>query len=207
MLIVSNIHGKDDDVFSPFSQDVVELLVTAFVTRSLENLPPEKVGKGPGVYGLFYAGDFGPYAQLAKQFLDVPIYIGKAVVPGGRKGAGKKKATNNNYVVRRLIEHSRTISQTKSLKLEDFKCRWLIVVPEFVNAAEAILIDHYKPLWNCLISGFGIHTPGKGRKKQARSDWDMLHPGRKFALELPIGNSVTTITKRIEEHLRSQSNN
>jgi hypothetical protein len=28
------------------------------------------------------------------------------------------------------------------------------------------------------VDGFGNHDPGKGRYKQARSDWDVIHPGR-----------------------------
>ncbi|MBK7962477.1 MAG: Eco29kI family restriction endonuclease [Bdellovibrionales bacterium] len=65
-----------------------------------------------------------------------------------------------------------------------------MVAPEFVNAAEAILIDHYKPLWNCLISGFGIHTLVKGGK-QARSDRDMLHPEGIFS-SFPQGTPLWT---------------
>ncbi|MBK7962478.1 MAG: Eco29kI family restriction endonuclease [Bdellovibrionales bacterium] len=118
---MTNIHGKDDEVFNPFSQDIVDLLVKAFESCSLEQLPPEKVGKGPGVYGLFYRGEFNAYKRLAKQFRDVPIYVGKAVVPGGRKGSGTKSLNNQNYVIRRLMEHGRTISQTKRsiLKISD----------------------------------------------------------------------------------------
>lgn len=40
-------------------------------------------------------------------------------------------------------------------------------------------------MWNVLIDGFGIHTPGKGRRKQVRSTWDTLHPGRSLAKDLP----------------------
>lgn len=36
-----------------------------------------------------------------------------------------------------------------------------------------------------MIEGFGIHTPGKGRKKQVKSKWDTLHPGRSLAANLP----------------------
>ena len=38
---------------------------------------------------------------------------------------------------------------------------------------------------NFLIEGFGIHTPGKGRKNQVKSRWDTLHPGRHLAKGLP----------------------
>jgi len=32
-----------------------------------------------------------------------------------------------------------------------------------------------------LIDGFGNHDPGKGRYEQAKSDWDVCHPGRSWA--------------------------
>jgi hypothetical protein len=50
---------------------------------------------------------------------------------------------------------------------------------------ESLLIENFKPLWNVLIDGFGIHAPGKGRKKQVQSKWDTLHPGRGLAADLP----------------------
>lgn len=65
------------------------------------------------------------------------------------------------------------------------------------------MIDFYRPLWNCTISGFGIHTPGSGRKKQARSVWDMLHPGREFAKELPEGNDKKLIVQAINSYFET----
>ncbi len=52
----------------------------------------------------------------------------------------------------------------------------------------------YNPLWNSHIDGFGNHDPGKGRYEQAKSEWDVLHPGRVWADRLngipPDGNKV-----------------
>jgi len=52
----------------------------------------------------------------------------------------------------------------------------------------------YNPLWNSHIDGFGNHDPGKGRYEQAKSEWDVLHPGRVWAERLngnpPDGNKV-----------------
>jgi len=31
------------------------------------------------------------------------------------------------------------------------------------------------------LDGFGNHDPGKGRYEQAKSDWDIIHPGRVWA--------------------------
>jgi len=40
------------------------------------------------------------------------------------------------------------------------------------------------PLWNTVIDGFGNHDPGAGRYNQAKSAWDVLHPGRPWAERL-----------------------
>ena len=47
--------------------------------------------KGAGVYAIYYLGDFEPYAPLKKwnpdpDDLNLPIYVGKAIPTGGRKG-------------------------------------------------------------------------------------------------------------------------
>lgn len=54
-----------------------------------------------------------------------------------------------------------------------------------IPLGESLLIARSQPPWNVLIEGFGIHTPGKGRKKQVTSRWDTLHPGRTLAKGLP----------------------
>lgn len=52
---------------------------------------------------------------------------------------------------------------------------------EMIGTVEAALIKWNRPLWNSLLAGFGNHDPGKGRYKQVKSDWDVIHPGRHFA--------------------------
>lgn len=47
-----------------------------------------------------------------------------------------------------------------------------------------MLIAMFQPLWNMLLDGFGNHDPGKGRYKQQRAPWDMVHPGRPWAARL-----------------------
>jgi len=53
-----------------------------------------------------------------------------------------------------------------------------------IGTVEAALIRLYKPLWNSVIDGFGNHDPGKGRYEQAKSEWDVIHPGRNWAKRL-----------------------
>ncbi len=43
-----------------------------------------------------------------------------------------------------------------------------------------------------VIEGFGIHTPGAGRKNQVCSKWDTLHPGRGLARGLPPNPQTAT---------------
>lgn len=50
-----------------------------------------------------------------------------------------------------------------------------------ISTVEAALIKWNRPLWNTRLDGFGNHDPGKGRYEQAKSDWDVIHPGRPFA--------------------------
>ena len=40
--------------------------------------------KGAGIYVIYYSGSFAPYAHVRKA--RAPIYIGKAIPKGGRKG-------------------------------------------------------------------------------------------------------------------------
>src|SRR4051812_876327 len=47
-------------------------------------LPPEPF-EGSGVYAIYYRGTFKPYAPISGS--DKPIYVGKGVPKGGRKGA------------------------------------------------------------------------------------------------------------------------
>lgn len=182
--------------FNPFNSEARKALIEAFESTPIHELPPSNVEHGCGVYALFYKGDFEHYQHLSRK--PIPIYVGKAVPPGGRKGGGREELVSGLHVIKRLKEHAKSISQT-NLKLEDFECRWLSVVEIFITPAEVILIDYYKPLWNLYISGFGIHDPGKGRYNQARSDWDMLHPGRSWAGRMPDGNEIKHIIEKVKK--------
>ena len=128
---------------------------------------------------------------------EIPIYVGRAVPRGGRAGGGGLRATTTEAVLfNRLREHSRSIQKVEeyaeqtghpNIRLSEFQCRFLVVDDIWVALGEAVLIGHYQPVWNGFVQGFGIHSPGRGRTTQARSDWDALHPGRTFAAGRPTG--------------------
>jgi hypothetical protein len=68
---------------------------------------------------------------------------------------------------------------------------------------EAALIKLNRPLWNIALDGFGNHDPGSGRYEQARSDWDVIHPGRIWALKCSGSpRKQKEIIENINQHLK-----
>jgi hypothetical protein len=184
-------------------QDIVEKAIRFFIQTPVQSLPPPASFTGAGVYGLYYAGGFDLYAPLGNPACTHPVYIGKAVPPGWRTARAPETKTPDLY--RRLCEHARSIDLTASLILDDLRCRFMILdQTDLIVPIEARLIRSYKPLWNTIMDGFGNHDPGSGRYNQARSEWDVLHPGRPWAERL-TGESprLEDIVTRIQQFLRS----
>ncbi len=148
----------------------------------LGNLPEFK---GAGIYAIYYAGDFAPYHEISKRNKDgkagAPIYVGKAVPAGARKGGGLASGGNGKPLFNRLSEHAESIRSVSNLNIEDFSCRFLVVDDIWIPLGESLIIARYSPVWNSLIDGFGNHDPGSGRYNGMRPRWDVLHPGRGWA--------------------------
>ncbi|HVB56320.1 MAG TPA: Eco29kI family restriction endonuclease [Candidatus Acidoferrales bacterium] len=157
--------------------------------RPVTPLPPREKFDGAGVYAIYYVGAFEAYKPIAEKNHGAdtarPIYVGKAVPPGARKGGFGLRADPGKALLKRLREHAKSIQEVKNLDIEDFSCKYLVCEDIWIPLGESLLIERFQPPWNVLIEGFGIHTPGKGRKKQVRSKWDTLHPGRSLAKGLP----------------------
>jgi hypothetical protein len=179
-----------DAPFNPLDKlNLGKSLADALLKMPLSPLPPEEKFGGAGIYAIYYAGGFTPYGPLAAKnqgkHPQAPIYVGKAVPAGARKGAFGLDADPGNALLKRLREHAKSIDEVKNLELADFSCRYLVCDDIWIPLGEALLIARFQPPWNVLIEGFGIHTPGKGRKKQVRSKWDTVHMGRSLAKGLP----------------------
>ena len=73
---------------------------------------------------------------------------------------------------------------------------------DLIGTVEAALIRCYTPVWNSSIDGFGNHDPGKGRYNQAKSEWDILHPGRPWACKCK-GESpaLADVESKVREYL------
>jgi len=181
------------------------------VADSLTKQRPVPLGsvesfEGAGVYVIYYTGTYEPYAELGEWNRGeegplVPIYIGKAVPTGGRKGlADPEISAKGKKLFKRLEKHKKSIEQTSNLDIEDFLCRYLVVDDVWIPLGESLLIQRHRPIWNSLIDGFGNHTPGKGRFEGARPSWDTLHPGRPWAVKCaPSKLSKEQILLNIEQ--------
>lgn len=155
----------------------------AMLTRRAIPLGELPEFKGAGIYALYYSGGFKPYAELAARNgsgkFAAPIYVGKAVPAGVRKGGGT--GTGGRALYNRLNEHAESIRAVPNLDIADFHCRFLVVDDIWIPLGESLLIARFAPLWNALIDGFGNHDPGSGRYNGMRPRWDVLHPGREWA--------------------------
>jgi hypothetical protein len=142
--------------------------------------------RGAGIYAIYYTGNYPLYKSIAARNrngkFEVPIYVGKAIPAGGRKG-GDLEADPRQALYRRLAEHAESIEQASNLGIDDFKCQALVVDDIWIPLGESLLIAKFAPVWNKVIDGFGNHDPGKGRYAGMRPRWDVLHPGRAWALK------------------------
>ena len=128
------------------------------------------------------------------------MYVGKAIPSGARNG--KRTAAEGTALYTRLVQHANSLESAENLRLCDFACRYLVVQPVWISLAERFLIAHYQPLWNVVVDGFGNHDPGRGRRAGMRPRWDILHPGRPWAVELSADRTSDKILASIEAHLR-----
>ena len=143
----------------------------------------------PGSYALISPCGF----WILSADFRTPIYVGKAIPTGGRKGGPDGGLSTGTELYRRLQDHAKSVEQASNLRLEEFKCRYLVVVPVWITLAERFLIDHYRPVWNTVIDGFGNHPPGAGRKDMRRPRWDVVHPGRPWASKLTAAETPAEI--------------
>ncbi len=181
----------------------------ALLTRPVSALPPEKFD-GAGVYAIYYTGDFPAYAPIAAANRDGkfvrPIYVGKAIPAGARKGGIGLDADPGTVLHGRLSEHAESIRQAAGLNADHFKCRYLVVDDIWIPLGESLLIQMFSPVWNQIVDGFGNHDPGSGRYKQQRSPWDMIHPGRTWAEKCaPNSRSAEQILRVIAASLKPRT--
>lgn len=173
--------------FNPLDKrNLGESVADAALHSPLHTLPPEPF-VGAGVYLLYYTGDHPIYRRLVRaneEEMLYPIYVGKAVPAGARKGGLGLNVDHGLALYNRLSEHSESVNAVENLNLGDFRCRFLVVDDIWIPLAESLMIERFSPVWNRVLDGFGNHDPGRGRYSGKMPFWDCVHPGRAWAKRL-----------------------
>ena len=197
-----------DEPYNPLDKlNLARSIEVELLTRTADPLESIDYIKGAGVYVIYYTGDLPIYVRIAAENADGafkrPIYIGKAIPKGGRKGGFARDASlGSRALAERLRQHAASIDEAINLELADFWVRHLVVDDIWIPLGENMLIETFKPVWNRAIDGFGNKDPGRRRATQYKSPWDVLHPGRKFADKLADGGMTPSFLEtRIGDYL------
>ncbi len=193
-------------VFDPMSPKVIGDLV-AHTLLAQDKEPLVDVVKqsfyGAGVYAIYYDGSFDCYAPISGK--EHPIYVGKADPDELHAPSPQEQGVALHT---RLKDHNRTIGSADNLSLGDFHCRYLVVRSAWVETAEDLLIDWFRPVWNKqtkVCQGFGKHGDKAETRANKRSPWDALHSGRAWATaagNTPSKKTVAEIRADIAEHFK-----
>ncbi|MBI2813787.1 MAG: Eco29kI family restriction endonuclease [Opitutae bacterium] len=194
------------DLFNPLDKtNLGKSVIDALMATKAVKLGDLPKFKGAGVYAIYYSGQFAPYAALSalnRKDPKHPIYIGKAIPQGGRKGLTTDASLDSHALSARLHKHAESIAATSDLKVTEFGCRYLAVDDIWIGLGETLLIQRFSPLWNQVVEGFGNNDPGKGRHKGMRPLWDELHPGRAWARRLkPAKQSREQILAMVGDYM------
>lgn len=192
------------DVLDPSDPQVMGTLIASTLLsqprRRVNDLPRFY---GSGVYALYYQGDFDAYEPISGT--ETPIYVGKA--DPAEHGADSV-VEQGERLSNRLRDHRRSIRAAENLRIEDIECRYLVVKSAWQNTAETYLIESFKPIWNNEVGicyGFGKHGDSSDTRKNTRSPWDTLHPGRRWAgTESTVSNALSAgeIKAKILQHFK-----
>jgi hypothetical protein len=201
---------QPDVVFDPSNPALVGRFVAlALLAQARRPLANISRFYGSGVYALYYKGNNRPYTPISGT--EHPIYVGKA---NPANTTAKAPSEQGDKLTSRLNEHRRNIKKAqddraKTLLLDDFECRFLVVQSGWETAAESYLIHLYRPIWNDqtkICYGFGKHGDDPGTRSNLRSPWDTLHPGRDWAhrdSKMKDAKSAETIRLELAEHFKS----
>jgi len=205
-MVTNNKKSDDTKPFNPLDKrNLAEAVADALLNTTVQPLPPEPF-VGAGVYALYYDGSFPAYRLLTEinrggEFR-CPIYVGKAIPAGARKGGLGLEVEHGQALYKRLNEHAESINAAKNLDISDFYCRFLVVDDIWIPLAESMMIERFKPLWNLVLDGFGNHDPGKGRYSSMMPQWDCMHPGRAWADRLrPCASTREQLFERMIAYL------
>lgn len=200
------------DVYNPLDKiNLGKSVADALLEQPATPLKAIQPFEGAGIYVLYYSGPNSAYKPIARanaNEAEWPIYIGKAIPSGGRKGASLAASARGTALYRRLMEHRDSIRDVEAgsatLAVADFRARYLTVDDIWIPLGESLLITRFRPVWNIALDGFGNHDPGKGRYNGLRPLWDHLHPGRSWADKCAARvETIPEIERRIVDYLQA----
>jgi hypothetical protein len=198
------------DAYNPLDKlNLGKSVVEAMLVQAACPMPAITPFDGAGIYAIYYHGGFEPYFAISGDPQGIgamPIYVGKAVPPGARRGSSLTTSLSGRWLYSRIVEHRDSIAAVErgagNLRVGDFSVRYLAVDDIWIPLGESLLISSFNPLWNRVIDGFGNHDPGAGRYNGMRPLWDVLHPGRAWAERCqPRAETREDIGRRIIDHL------
>lgn len=177
---------------------MVALALLAQVRVPLNTIEPTY---GSGVYAIYYEGDHPLYQAVSGT--ETPIYVGKADPASGDASTVREQGPR---LTGRLLEHAGTIATAANyieavtpagihpIRLEDFTCRRLVCATNAQLVAEKHLIGMFWPLWNSETKacwGMSKHGDSAKTRSNKRSPWDVVHPGRLWALDELLVDSLS----------------
>jgi len=215
---VEKARSKADPVSTPLTsfdpadpKTIGRMVSLALLAQPMTQLGAVSPAYGSGVYAIYYTGDHPLYARISRT--ETPIYVGKADPSNGDANTAREQGPR---LTGRLIEHAGTISTAEKyadqhglapglapIRLADFKCRRLVCATNAQLVAERHLIRMFWPVWNSDTKacwGMSKHGDAASTRRNKRSPWDVVHPGRPWALDAQLQNNATAeeIAARIE---------
>lgn len=206
--------GTPRAMFDPSDPKTVGRMVAiALLAQPRVALSSVEPTYGSGVYAIYYQGDHPLYQAISGT--ETPIYVGKAD-PSARDASTPRE--QGPRLTGRLLEHAGTIATAEAyavgengngyhaIRLADFTCRRLVCATNAQLVAEKHLIGIFWPLWNSDTKacwGMSKHGDAASTRANKRSPWDVVHPGRNWALDARLVDSLSVgeIEGRINEIL------
>lgn len=200
--------------FDPADPKAIGRMVSiALLAQPFVALTDVQPAYGSGVYAIYYRGGHPLYGGISGS--ETPIYVGKA---DPAKDDASTTREQGAKLTARLLEHAGTIataegyagklpSHLSAIQLADFVCRRLVCATNAQLVAEKHLIRTFWPIWNSETKacwGMSKHGDAATTRANKRSPWDVVHPGRLWALDGRLADSLTPdeIAKRIAATLQ-----
>ena len=200
-----------DTSFDPSNPDTIgRLVVLALLAQARAPLRELRPTYGSGVYAIYYIGQHPAYLEIAGT--ETPIYVGKADPDEPRAATPREQGVR---LFGRLADHRGAIREVETyakdnyladpLREEDFECRRLVCATNAQLVAERHLIDVFKPAWNSetrICFGISKHGDNADIRRNKKSPWDVLHPGRDWAINSPVrdGMTATSVMQSLLRH-------